>query len=497
MINSLRTQPWYLLLLPLFFVMHGFTENFGFINFWDIFILAGTYVVAAIILWFLFFLIFKNLSKAALVASFVIAFYLFFGAIQDFCKFYLSVFNKYSVLLSLFIITFILLIFYLKKSKSAFSKLNLFLNSLLIIYISVDLVTLAYKKFNPPVNKLSTYSFAENNNYKPCDSCAKPDIYFLLFDEYASSASLKNHFNYDNGKMDTFLSNQGFRILTRSTSNYNFTPFSMASMLNMSYLTGIKPQEISIEDFARCNELIKENEVINFLSLQGYEIVNYSIFDLAGNPSLVAQNFLPLKTKLITDGTLLNRMQKDLGWILISGKHEIKWLSEKKFYSEMHNNEDFITGLEKSSFAKATAPRFFYGHLFLPHKPYYFNRNGKIKSSKAIYKESKESNINSYLEYLIYTNSKIRELISAIKANTHGKAVIIFMGDHGLRTPTTDGDIKHYFENQDAVYFPGRDYHLFYDSVSAVNQFRIIFNTLFRQNFPILKDSTIFLTDKK
>ena len=42
MINALRKQPWYLLLLPLFFVMHGFTENFGFINFWDTLILAIT-----------------------------------------------------------------------------------------------------------------------------------------------------------------------------------------------------------------------------------------------------------------------------------------------------------------------------------------------------------------------------------------------------------------------------------------------------------------------
>ncbi len=71
------------------------------------------------------------------------------------------------------------------------------------------------------------------------------------------------------------------------------------------------------------------------------------------------------------------------------------------------------------------------------------------------------------------------------------------MGDHGFRKAANDKDKTHYFENQNAVYFPVNDYHLVYDSVSTVNQFRIIFNTLFRQNFPILKDSTIFLTDKK
>ncbi|MEO6221408.1 MAG: hypothetical protein ABIO81_13330, partial [Ginsengibacter sp.] len=329
MINALRKQPWYLFLLPLFFVIHGFTENYGFINFWDTLILAFTYVIAALILFFLFLFLFKNRVKAALAVSFLMAFYLFFGAIQDFCKTYVSFLNRYSVLLPVFVIIFVTLILYLRKSKSNFSKLNLFLNSLFLIYILVDFGSLVYKKFNPSLNKLAAYSFAREYDYRPCDSCPKPDIYFLVFDEYASSVSLKNHFNYDNSSLDTFLTEQGFHIQRRSTSNYNFTPLSMASLLNMSYLKGITPNDISIEDYARCNELIRNNEVINFLSLQGYEIVNYSIFDLAGNPSLISQDFLPLKTKLITDGTLFNRMHKDLGWMLITGKYPIKWLSDK------------------------------------------------------------------------------------------------------------------------------------------------------------------------
>ena len=110
MINSLRKQPWYLLLLPLFFVMHGYTENFGFINLGDTLILVFTYVTAAIILYFLFLIILKNRIKAALAASFVMAFYLFFGAIQDFCKAHLAILDRYSVLLPLFVIIFIVTI---------------------------------------------------------------------------------------------------------------------------------------------------------------------------------------------------------------------------------------------------------------------------------------------------------------------------------------------------------------------------------------------------
>ncbi|MEP7230281.1 MAG: sulfatase-like hydrolase/transferase [Ginsengibacter sp.] len=496
MMNSLRKQPWYLFLLPLFFVMHGFVENFGFINFWDVLILATTYVAGAIILFFLIFLLFKNRVKAAMAASFIIAFYLFFGAIQDLCKSHLPVLNRYSLLLSLFAIMFIAVVVYLKKSKNSFSKLNLFLNSLFLLYIIVDFGLLVYKNFNPPVNKLSIYPFEKSHSYKPCDSCSKPDIYFLLFDEYASSASLRNYFNFDNS-LDTFLLSQGFHIQSQSTSNYNFTPFSMASLLNMSYLAGIKPGEISIEDYARCTDLIKKNAVINFLSAEGYDIVNYSIFDLAGNPSMISQDFLPLQTKLISDGTLFSRLQKDLGWLLVTSKFEIKWLSDKVFYQGMRNNESFIGHLKKSSSTVADKPRFFYAHLFMPHRPFYFDKNGHEKNGEDIYRSSEELNTDAYLQYVSYTNTRIRDLISAIKRNTNNKAVIIFMGDHGFRKPTADGDLTHYFDNQNAVYIPSKDYHLLYDSVSAVNQFRIIFNTLFRQDFTILKDSSIFLTDKK
>ncbi len=477
--------------------MHGYTENFGFINLGDTLILVFTYVAVAIILYFLFLVIFKNRIKAALAESFVMAFYLFFGAIQDFCKVHFAILNRYSVLLPLFLILFIALIVYLKKSKSSFWKLNLFLNSLFLIYIIVDLGSLVNKNFNPPLNKLSSYSFAKNNNYQPCNNCPRPDIYFLLFDEYESSASLKTHFNYDNNSFDTFLIEQGFHIQRNSRSNYNFTPFSMASILNMSYLTGIRPGEIYIEDYARCNELIRKNEVINFLSVQGYEIVNYSIFDLAGNPSLVSQNILPLKTKLITDATLFNRLQRDLGWMLLSGKFEVKWLSAGIVYTNLHNNEKFLDLLAKSSSERSSVPRFFYGHLLMPHPPYYFDKKGNSKQGDVVYKEWQELNTEAYLEYVTYTNTKIKELISAIKKNTKGQAVIIFMGDHGFRKATDDNDKTHYFENQDAVYFPSGDYQSFYDSASTVNQFRIIFNTLFLRNFTILKDSTIFLTDKK
>ncbi len=55
--------------------------------------------------------------------------------------------------------------------------------------------------------------------------------------------------------------------------------------------------------------------------------------------------------------------------------------------------------------------------------------------------------------------------------NTRGKAMILFLSDHGFR------------------YSPSG----FYDSITNVNGFRVVFDKMFHLNLPLLKDSVIFL----
>jgi hypothetical protein len=494
----LQHTPVFLFLLPVFFVLHGVNENFGYINVPDCLLLMVTYTGASALIYFVLLPFFRNYVKAALMASYLMAFYCFFGAVHDFFKDHSEYLHRYTILIPAFLLIGLSVLLYLKKTKAPLIKLSLFINTLLLIYLAVDGGGIIWKLLFPPPNKLAVYSFAKNNAYSICRDCVKPDIYFLLFDEYASSLSLKQKFNYDNSDLDSFLIQSGFHIQKNSRSNYNFTPFSMSSILNMSYLHGFfNPQACTADDYAYCNNLIKDNEVIKFLSYQGYDIGNYSVFDLAGNPSKVEQSFLPLKTKLITDRTLFGYVKKDIGWMLYTGKWEIKWLTENTFFQQVTNNERLIAGIERESATKIKHPRFIYGHIYLPHPPFFFDRNGHLKDKATIYRESVSNKVpQAYLDYLPYTNSKIKELLSTIQHNSNDSAVIIFMGDHGFRDQTNDPNPFYFFQNQNAVYFPDKDYHLFYDSISNVNMFRVTFDKLFKQNIPLLKDSCIFLHDK-
>jgi hypothetical protein len=223
--------PHFLYLLPVFFVFHGYTQNKEAITYKDFFTLTGTYLLAAGVLFLTGHLLFRHWTKAALLSFGLLFFHLFFGAFHDALKavspgLFLA---KYSVLLPLLLIALVAFIFFLKKTNRRFQRLFTYLNLLFFALLLTDVPAL----FRQPTHSAATPSF------KPCDACTKPDIYLIIADEYADSASLAAVFQYNNTTFLQELRQRGFQIL-RSRSNYNFTPFSMASMFAMDYLVGLE-----------------------------------------------------------------------------------------------------------------------------------------------------------------------------------------------------------------------------------------------------------------
>jgi len=490
--SFLKSRPIFFLLLPVYFVLHGFTENFNAIPAKDSLKLMSVYLISALVIFLLAWLLYRDSWKAAFFSFCLMAFHFFFGAIQDGLKGLLgnTFFTRYSFLLSFFFIVLIVFIIWLKRRRKPITRLGFYLNLLLLILVLIDTGLLVNKNF-----QIKKQSATEPLNAQAiCDTCDKPDIYLLVFDEYAGSTALKEQWNYDNKDLDSFLLQKGFRIQPSSKSNYNFTSFSIASTLNMDYLQGISnPKACTVKDYTESANKIKKNEVCSFLQALGFTIINYSIFDLDKNPAIVSESFLPLKTKLITSQTFLSRIQKDLMHLLLIGKFEIKWLSKDLIYATQNNNNKIIEATIEESARHSEIPRFIYSHIEMPHPPFYFNKNGKQEDEKILIAENKTVPIKSYLEYIPYTNEVIKKLVNSILNNAKKPVVIILLGDHGFRALQPEA---YYFRNQNAVYISTGDYTGFYDSISNVNEFRVLFNNLFHTFFSMRKDSTIFLIDK-
>lgn len=486
----------FLLLLPIFFMSHSYVENFRYIQPFDCLPLLGLYLLATLICFFIFRLFLRNNIKAALMTSFIMAFYFFFGAFHDFVRRHDIFLHRYSISLPLFLIMATGLFIWLKKKQPP-PRIGKFLNYLLLIYLVVDGITLIWNNITRKDKERTMISALPNDAFRKCDSCPVPDIYLLLFDEYTSSKTLKDTFHYNNTSLDTFLLQENFHIQTNSRSNYFFTPFSMASIFNMSYLSHLKdPQNISADDYIEILDPDRPAAVIRFFERQGYAIVNHSPFDLPGSPSSLDQPFIPVKTRLITNRTLFHYLSRDIGWWFATHFTDAEVLAENEAAMVYRGNKTAVRKTLEESATAAGKPRFVYMHVFMPHGPFLFDSPVHMRQMKEITREDDITKLSSYLNYIPYTNTQVQQLVSTIKKNTLGKAVIIFMSDHAYRYPAFFGHNERvFFDNQNAVYYPDRDYRGLYDSISAVNEFRVILNKLFDQRLPVLKDSLIYLRD--
>ena len=486
--NMLRKKGFFIFAMPLFFVLHGFIENYDFVPLKDAGLLLLIYIAASLVLTALAWIVFRNVIKAAIFSVALMTLHFFFGSLHDFLKYAFpgSFISKYSFLLPFLLAIFIILFIYLKKSRKPFHRLILFLNLFLGILILFDFVLLATK-----ANSRKQAVNALPDIFTPCTGCPKPDIYFILADEYAGPRALQDVFNFNDSTFISSLDKLGFQSASASTSNYNYTPFALASILNMDYLD-LDGTARGKSDLAFAYGKIKDNSVLRFLRALGYEFYNYSVFDFQGQPARTMESFLPVKTRLITAQTLLSRIDRDIRFNMVT---RLKSKRNERIitYANKKNNENLF-GLTKAlARSGGDKPKFVYTHLMMPHYPYYYDSAGREQPYETL-REGQQVNRNAYIGYLRYTNSKLLELVTHIKQNSAKPPVIILMGDHGFRHFNTPVKKEYYFQNLLSLHLPGGK-RILPDTVSGVNVFRILLNEQFSQQLPLLPDSMIYLAD--
>ncbi|MBL7732771.1 MAG: sulfatase-like hydrolase/transferase [Chitinophagaceae bacterium] len=478
--------PW---LLPVFFVLHGCTEHYDYVPFNDALKLTAVYLLATLVLTGIFWLWYRSFTKAGLAAFIIMAFHFFFGSMYDALQRLAggTFLARYAFILPAAALTFVIAFIIIKKRKSRWTSTSLYLNSLLIFLILADLFLLTGKMIRGKKTEVSM-----PDGMVRCDNCPTPDIYFILADEYPGNTELKDLFAYDNSPFIDSLTNRGFHHVAESYSNYNYTPFSMASLLNMEYLQ-LEASNRSAADLTHAYEKIKNSKLLHFLQQHGYQLYNYSIFDFEGQPGRRLEKFLPVSTRLITSQTFLSRAENSIFFNLVT-RFRSKAALKKLTYAYQHNNEKIYQLTLDVAGKKTSNPKFIYTHLEMPHYPYYFDKNGKERPFEKLV-EGNQTDKEAFVSYLQYCNEKFLALIDQIRKQSATPPVIILMGDHGFRHFTQPQEKKYYFNNLAAVYLPGGNYSGFPDTLTGINFIRAIVNKQFNQQLPPVKDSMIYLRD--
>ena len=476
--------PFFILLFPLFFVLHGFTENFYFVSVKSALFLIGIYMISSVVLAAFFYIFYRKWQHAAVLAAFVMAFIFFFGFIHDFIKTNLgnTILVKYSFLLAVFLLVTIILFYVLKKRKQL-NRLTSYLNVLFILLLIIDIFTLTGKS----ISNKSTASLLPKGIHA-CDNCQKPDIYIILLDGYAGNTQLNAVFSYTNTAFFDSLSRRGFRTIDHSNSNYDSSPSSVASMLNMEYLDSSETKHMRKKGHTPAFSRISNNRLMSFLQVTGYDVFNHSIFKVAGQAAPIGGSFIPSNARLINGNTLPARLEKYV-FRNLATRWNLKRYMRKYLYAAHRDNDRLYDLTMQTASARSAKPKIVYTHLMMPHHPYYFNENGDQRSFEEL-NRLPISDTAAYLSYLKYTNKKILLLVDKIISASPNPPIVAIVSDHGFRYFSTGNYTDHAFSNLMSIHLPGRNYTKFSDTMTSVNFFSTMLNSVFGQQLPMQKDTS-------
>ncbi|MFM7672907.1 MAG: hypothetical protein ACKO6Q_10015 [Bacteroidota bacterium] len=477
---------WPIILLLVFFVLHGWVDFFPIIPLSDAGWLCTIYLIIGIALAAMGRILLASWDQAYLFAFLLLTIEFFFGAAQDTLRAIApsTILNKYSIQLPLVALGMILCWKLARRENLQSPKFQLYLRTVLIGLILADIGSFAFFKTKTR-NNLSSINFTHAKKI-PTDSL--PDIYLIIADEYPGNGTLKNEFGFSNDRFTQELQRRGFYVADSAKSNYNFTEFSVASLFKMDYLRKMEGRNASLNHLRYCINTLRENPLTPQLRSMGYHFNNLSIFDFYEQPSPVKPYLLPGRSKPLSEQTFSGRVIRDVGYHLIS---DIPWNRDLFSLDELNlkNNQYLFDATIKT--VEKTHPQFSYTHLIMPHSPYYFDRKGEMRPSPQWARRDSAA----FIDYLIYTNDKLLELVDSIQMKSKKPVAILLIGDHGARNNIKELPEIHHFQTLAAILLPNRNYASFYPTISHVNLFRATLNSLFGEKLPYLKDSTVFLRE--
>ncbi len=503
--------PIHLILFALYPILFFVSYNKGqlFLINRDTFNLILITLFISILLWLLLSIILKEVVKSAIVVSLFLILFFSYGhahsTIGDFNYEILSFdIGKDKVLFSMW--AFILFIgsFALIKTRRNLNKLTKFLNIIAALLVIFSLVDIVYFEFG--TRKETNSKLAEGGREGQMAlqiPQEPPDIYYIIFDAYPSSNTLKEIYDYDNHALDNFLTEKGFFVASESRSNYAHTHFSLPSSLNMRYINYLSGElGIDSKDTTIPKSMIEKNKVADSLKSLGYKYIH------------IGSEYQPTSQNRYADINVVN----DGSSIEIAGQSyrldefyttfiKTTWLSPfVNNFLENDVREQRLNSLNKvSELVSTRGPKFVFAHLTISHPPPYFDAEGsplskaELEQIGSVYKD-KENNLNQ----IIFVGEKMKEMVQNIFKKSKTEPIIIFQADHG---PTSLLGHPHHWKRPfeknirginerlsilNAYYLPNGGDKLLYDSISPVNTFRVIFNYYFDANYKLLPDKTYY-----
>jgi len=487
--------------LPYLFAMTNilflFSYNVNQISFTEIIIPSSLILIFTFLLVLLSELIFRNDRKTNIFVTIALFFFFFYGhifnliedwQIRDF------VVGKNKYLLIIWGVLFTSAIYLLYKTHNNLENITKLLYGVAISSIIISLVNITVYQFKTiridqfEINILKDDVKKQN---KLIDLSEMRDIYYIILDGYASTSTLNEFYNYNNNNFTDYLSDKGFYVASKSLSNYVLSPLSLASSLNMEYLTHLTVKMgVDSEDRSILYQMIKNNKVIQSLKLKGYKFIHFS------------SGWGPTNGNKLADYDINTAIGNEFIWVLVQTTM-IKAFSHFGLIKDQEIKRRLDTFDQLGKIHKIEGPKFTFAHIMCPHPPFLFNANGtpvpgaRIEMDGDIWSEK-----TNYLNQLTFVNNKVIMMVDKILSKSEISPIIIIQADHGPASTFVKDGWGHPTENMinertkilNAYYLPSVEDSLLYDSITPVNTFRLIFNLYFNTSYELLDDHSYWST---
>lgn len=422
---------------------------------------------------------------------FIILFFSYYDISKILIKFdiYSGIFRQ-IIWLSLAAVIF----FSVYKTKNYKKITKIFFIFILVLFVkpTILIISMTYNNFYS-INqneKISFHNLKTKQNYKLLSS---PNVYWFILDSYSRNDLLKEGFDFDNSNFTKYLESKGFVIGKFSYSNYNNTIRSISTTLNMDYYL---PVNKTLYPKMWTNKLQGFNNVTKNFKEIGYKFYraengHYNLKTRCGGIEDWCFSGPKNSEKIISISELESQFIRLTPLYPIITRLNFNLLNIK-----LTNFNNVIEALKKK---KKEDNFFIFAHLLTPHIPNRFDLDCKIKKKFDLnINPLKRNNFVSaymdpnikkgYINDIKCLNKQIKKGINDILEFDKTNPILIIQSDTGVAVTEEWKNKKEKFKIINAIRLPKKCKNDFYDSISSVNTFRLVFNCIKEKKIPLVKD---------
>jgi hypothetical protein len=474
--------PFYFALFAIYPVLALLAFNISELRYQDAIRAVVVSLLAALLLFFLFWRLFHSKQRAALTVTILLLLFYGYGHLYNLIAKQWDIPHLTVWMLGLWLILAGAAVGWLARRRTRVRKAAPVLNIVLLGLVITSMVQAAL--WSPSYSSSVADDYAPVETLSIPDGQTPPDIYYIILDSYGRSDLIKRAFQIDNSGFIKDLEAMGFYVSKCSQSNYNRTDISLASSLNMDYLQNLDSEfHGDNEDRRTLWESISRSAVRADLESAGYKTVAFATgfawsevrdADFFLSPSSPFSQMTGFETLLMRTTPL--RHLEDTTQI------NLDEIDGQRY----RQRTDYIFN-KISDVAHLPGPKFVFIHLIPPHPPFVYAADGSQTDPATFLNDE---NLYTYQAYgrgytgeIAFISGQVETAVQTILAESSQPPVIILQGDHAPWLQ--NGDDRFMILN--AYYLPGHN-DLLYPTISPVNTFRLVLDTYLGADYPLLDD---------